>query len=123
VGVTTAATCHLPAHARERSPGGTSSTVTLAIVYYSATGTLEAMAHHAADGAEKAGAEARLRRVARQATTGEREATDAQAAHAEPDDIVGTNAVLFGSPTRYDDIAGLHHLATRVVTAAGRPAS
>lgn len=91
------------------------STVKLAIVYYSATGTLEAMAHHAADGAEKAGAEVRLRRVARQATTGEREATDAQAAHAEaapqappaePDDIVWANAVLFGSPTRYGNVAG-----------------
>jgi NAD(P)H dehydrogenase (quinone) len=68
------------------------STVELAIVCYSATGTLDAMAHHAADGAEKAGAEVRLRRVARPATTGEREA----------------------------DIAALHHLATRVVTVAGR---
>ena len=50
------------------------STVELAIVCYSATGTLDAMAHHAADGAEKAGAEVRLRRVARPATTGECEA-------------------------------------------------
>ncbi len=91
------------------------STVKLAIVYYSATGTLDAMAHHAADGAEKAGAEVRMRRVARPATTGEREATAAQAAHAEaasqtpaaePDDIVWADAVLFGSPTRYGNIAG-----------------
>jgi NAD(P)H dehydrogenase (quinone) len=91
------------------------STVKLAIVYYSATGTVDAMAHHAAEGAEKAGAEVRLRRVARQATAGERGATEAQAAHAEaapqvpdaePDDIVWANAVLFGSPTRYGNIAG-----------------
>ncbi|WP_235926550.1 flavodoxin family protein [Actinokineospora pegani] len=73
------------------------------------------MAPHAAEGAEKAGAEVRLRRVARPATTAEHEATDAQAAHAEaapqtpaaePDDIVWADAVLFGSPTRYGNIAG-----------------
>lgn len=91
------------------------STVKLAIVYYSATGTVDAMAHRAAQAGEKAGAEVRLRRVAREATTGEREATDAQAAHAEAapevtaataDDIVWADAVLFGSPTRYGNIAG-----------------
>lgn len=59
------------------------STVKLAIVYYSATGTVDAMAHRAAAAGEKAGAEVRLRRVAREATTGERQATEAQAAHAE----------------------------------------
>ena len=91
------------------------STVKLAIVYYSATGTLDAMAQHAAEAGEKAGVEVRVRRVARRTTTGERDATDAQAAHAEaapetpaaePDDIVWANAVLFGSPTRYGNIAG-----------------
>lgn len=91
------------------------NTVKLAIVYYSATGTIDAMAGRAAVAGEKAGAEVRLRRVARQATTGEREATDAQAAHAEAapttagataDDIVWADAILFGSPTRYGNIAG-----------------
>jgi NAD(P)H dehydrogenase (quinone) len=91
------------------------SVVKLAIVYYSATGTVEAMAQQAAEAGEKAGAEVRLRRVARQATTSERRPTDAQAAHAEAaretadataDDIVWADAVLFGSPTRYGNIAG-----------------
>lgn len=82
------------------------STVKLAIVYYSATGTVDAMAHRAAAAGEKAGAEVRLRRVAREATTGERQATEAQAARggrpevpaATADDIVWADAVLFGSP-------------------------
>ncbi|MBP2367447.1 flavodoxin family protein [Pseudonocardia parietis] len=91
------------------------NTVKLAIVYYSATGTIDAMARRAAVAGEKAGADVRLRRVARQATTGGREATDAQAAHAEAapttadataDDIVWADAILFGSPTRYGNIAG-----------------
>ena len=43
------------------------STVKLAVVYYSATGTVDAMAHRAAQAGEKAGAEVRLRRVAREA--------------------------------------------------------
>ncbi|MBN9738072.1 MULTISPECIES: NAD(P)H-dependent oxidoreductase [unclassified Pseudonocardia] len=90
-------------------------TVKLAAVYYSATGTVDAMARRAAEAGEKAGAEVRLRRVARHATTGGRAATDAQAAHAEaapetpeatPDDIVWADAVLFGSLTRYGNIAG-----------------
>ncbi|SFO23497.1 NAD(P)H dehydrogenase (quinone) [Pseudonocardia ammonioxydans] len=89
--------------------------VKLAVVYYSATGTVDAMARHAAEAAEKAGAEVRLRQVARQATGGERATSDAQAAHAEnaldtpaatADDVVWADAVLFGSPTRYGNIAG-----------------
>ena len=91
------------------------SDVKLAIVYYSATGTVHAMARRAAEAGQKAGAEVRLRPVARQTTAGEREASSAQATHAEdtadepaatPDDIVWADAVLFGSPTRYGNIAG-----------------
>ncbi|MEQ3552920.1 NAD(P)H:quinone oxidoreductase [Pseudonocardia nematodicida] len=89
------------------------SAVKLAIVYYSATGTLDAMARHAAEAGEKAGAEVRVRRVTRQASQGDRRATDSQAAQAEaetapatPDDIVWADAVVFGSPTRYGNIAG-----------------
>lgn len=91
------------------------STAKLAVIYYSATGTVDAMARHAAEAGEKAGAEVRLRQVARQATGGEREATEAQAAQAEvapatdaasADDVVWADAVLFGSPTRYGNIAG-----------------
>ncbi|GEL26374.1 NAD(P)H:quinone oxidoreductase type IV [Pseudonocardia sulfidoxydans NBRC 16205] len=91
------------------------STVNLAVVYYSATGTVDAMARYAAEAAEKAGAEVRLRQVARQVTGGERATSEAQAAHAEnaldtpaatADDVVWADAVLFGSPTRYGNIAG-----------------
>jgi NAD(P)H dehydrogenase (quinone) len=91
------------------------SDVKLAIVYYSATGTIRTMAQRAAQAGEKAGAEVRLRQVARQTTGGERQTSEAQARHAEQsaevpnataDDIVWANAVLFGSPTRYGNIAG-----------------
>ncbi len=88
--------------------------VKLAIVYYSATGTVRAMAQRAAAAGEAAGAEVRLRQVARQTTEGERQASEAQAAHSaeatEPaataDDVVWADAVLFGSPTRYGNVAG-----------------
>ncbi|WP_432537809.1 flavodoxin domain-containing protein, partial [Kineococcus arenarius] len=40
--------------------------VKLAIVYYSATGTVRSMAQRAAEAGERAGAEVRLRQVARQ---------------------------------------------------------
>jgi NAD(P)H dehydrogenase (quinone) len=90
-------------------------TVKLAIVYYSATGTVRGMAERLAAAGEQAGAEVRLRQVERQPTGGEKAATDAQAAEAEAaqgapgasaDDIVWADAVLFGSPTRYGNIAG-----------------
>jgi NAD(P)H dehydrogenase (quinone) len=35
----------------------------IAVIYYSATGNVHAMAHAVADGAEQAGAEVRLRQV------------------------------------------------------------
>ncbi|WP_432549041.1 flavodoxin family protein [Kineococcus arenarius] len=88
--------------------------VKLAIVYYSATGTVRSMAQRAAEAGERAGAEVRLRQVARQTTSGERATSEAQAEHSanatEPaataDDVVWADAVLFGSPTRYGNIAG-----------------
>jgi NAD(P)H dehydrogenase (quinone) len=91
------------------------SDVKLAIIYYSATGTIRSMAQRAAQAGDKAGAEVRLRQVARQPTGGERATSEAQARHAEQsaevpnataDDVVWADAVLFGSPTRYGNIAG-----------------
>ena len=91
------------------------SDVKLAIVYYSATGTVRSMAERLAATGEQAGAEVRLRQVERQTTGGEKAATDAQQAEAEAgqgteavtaDDVVWADAVLFGSPTRYGNIAG-----------------
>ncbi|WP_432549043.1 flavodoxin family protein [Kineococcus arenarius] len=72
------------------------------------------MAQRAAEAGERAGAEVRLRQVARQTTSGERATSEAQAEHSanatEPaataDDVVWADAVLFGSPTRYGNIAG-----------------
>ncbi|WP_432541359.1 flavodoxin family protein [Kineococcus sp. SYSU DK002] len=91
------------------------SDVKLAIVYYSATGTVRTMAERLAATGEQAGAEVRLRQVQRQPTGGEKAATDEQAAEAEAgrgapgvtaEDVVWADAVLFGSPTRYGNIAG-----------------
>ncbi|MFB9377000.1 NAD(P)H-dependent oxidoreductase [Kineococcus gynurae] len=88
--------------------------VKVAIVYYSATGTVQGMAELAAAAAESAGAEVRLRPVARQGG-GDREASEAQQQAAEQaeqnpsataEDIVWADAVLFGSPTRYGNVAG-----------------
>ncbi len=88
--------------------------VKLAIVYYSATGTVRSMAQRAAEAGERAGAEVRLRQVARQTTGGERATSEAQAEHganatepaATAEDVVWADTVLFGSPTRYGNIAG-----------------
>jgi len=86
----------------------------LAVIYYSATGTVHAMAQRLAAAGEKSGAEVRLRQVAELAP---REAIASNAAwsqhfdrtkhepKATADDIVWADAVLLGSPTRYGNIA------------------
>jgi NAD(P)H dehydrogenase (quinone) len=82
----------------------------LSIIYYSSTGTVDAMARRAAATAEKAGADVRLRHVAE---TAPQEAIDSQddwKAHraavaeepvAEPDDLAWADVVLLGTPTRF----------------------
>jgi len=89
------------------------SAVKLAIVYYSATGTVRSMAERLAATGTSAGAEVRLRQVTRRPSGGEEQATQAQQAEAgqghegvTSDDIVWADAVLFGSPTRYGNVAG-----------------
>lgn len=89
--------------------------VNVAIVYYSATGTVHALARAAAEGAEKAGARVRLRKVAETAPP---EAVDSRpewAAHlrdtagvaeAVHDDLEWADAVLFGTPSRFGNPAG-----------------
>ncbi len=84
--------------------------VTVAIIYYSATGTVHTLARAAAEGAEKAGAQVRLRKVAELAPP---EAIDARpewarhlrdtadVAEAALDDLAWADAVLFGTPTRF----------------------
>ncbi len=85
-------------------------TTKLAIIYYSSTGTVDAMARRAAQTAEKAGAEVRLRHVAETAPDEAIESEDDWAEHrddmegepvADPDDLAWADAVLLGTPTRF----------------------
>ncbi len=88
--------------------------VKLAVIYYSSTGTNHAIAQEIAEAAEKAGAEVRLRRVAELAPRAAIESNPAWAAHAAatadipqatPDDVLWADAVVFGSPTRFGNVA------------------
>jgi NAD(P)H dehydrogenase (quinone) len=89
------------------------SQVKLAVIYYSATGTVHAMAERVTQAAEKAGAEVRLRQVAELAPAEAIASNAAWSQHfdrtkdepkATADDIVWADAVLFGSPTRYGNV-------------------
>lgn len=91
-----------------------STPVNVAVVYYSSTGTTHAMAERLSQAAEKAGAEVRLRQVAELAPDEAVASADAWARHREqtkdlpvatPDDVVWADVVLFGSPTRFGNIA------------------
>jgi len=84
--------------------------VNAAIIYYSSTGTVHALARAAADGAEKAGAHVRLRKVAELAPPGAINANPAWGQHlqdtadvteASLDDLDWADVVLFGTPTRF----------------------
>jgi len=86
-------------------------TVKVAVIYYSATGTVHALAEALADGADSVGAEVRLRRVAELAPEGAidqnplwRKHVDAVAgsvSEASLDDLVWADAYAFGTPTRF----------------------
>ncbi|WP_199812572.1 NAD(P)H:quinone oxidoreductase [Streptomyces sp. NRRL S-337] len=88
--------------------------VNVAIIYYSSTGTVHTLAQAAVEGAEKAGAQVRLRKVAETAPS---EAVNARAewarhladtadvAEAGHDDLEWADAVLFGTPTRFGNPA------------------
>ncbi|SDP92063.1 NAD(P)H dehydrogenase (quinone) [Actinopolyspora xinjiangensis] len=91
-----------------------SSPVKLAVVYYSATGVVAEIANALVSEAEAAGAEVRLRRVAELAPEEAIDSNPAWRANLEatraiaevtPDDLVWADAVIFGSPTRYGNIA------------------
>jgi NAD(P)H dehydrogenase (quinone) len=88
--------------------------VNVAIVYYSATGTLHAMAEQVAKAAENAGAEVRLRQVPELAPPEAIASNAAWSQHfdrtkdepkATANDIVWADVVLFGTPTRYGNVA------------------
>ena len=84
--------------------------VKAAVIYYSATGTVHALAKAIAEGAEQAGAEVRLRRVGELAPQAAIDANPAWARHlrdtaeipeASSDDLVWADLVVFGTPTRF----------------------
>ncbi len=88
--------------------------VKLAVVYYSSTGTIDAMARRAAAAGEKAGAEVRLRQVEELAPREVIESQEEWKQHVEAtrdepraaaDDVVWADAVLFGTPTRFGNVA------------------
>ena len=109
--------------------------VNAAIIYYSATGTVHALAQAAAEGAGKAGAQVRLRKVAELAPAEAISARPAWAQHlrdttdvaeASLDDLAWADVVLFGTPARFGNpgqpAQGVHrHHRRRCGTRAGSP--
>lgn len=88
--------------------------VNAAIIYYSATGTVHALARAAAEEAEKAGAHVRLRKVAELAPPEAISANPAWGRHLQDtadvaevghDDLAWADVMLFGTPTRYGNPA------------------
>jgi NAD(P)H:quinone oxidoreductase type IV len=91
-----------------------SDPIKLAVIYYSSTGTVHELAQSIVDGAEKTGAEVRLRKVAELAPESAVAANQAWADHAQatsdipvaaPEDVLWADAVIFGSPTRFGNVA------------------
>jgi NAD(P)H dehydrogenase (quinone) len=90
-------------------------TVKVAVIYYSATGNVHALAQAVAEGATSAGAEVRLRRVAELAPDSAidqnplwRRHADATTsiAQASVEDLAWADAFAFGTPTRFGAPAG-----------------
>lgn len=86
----------------------------VAVVYYSSTGTVYELAKSIVEGAEKAGAEVRLRKVAELAPAEAIASNAGWAAHAAEtqdvpvataEDILWADAVVFGSPTRFGNVS------------------
>ncbi|GIF45726.1 NAD(P)H dehydrogenase (quinone) [Asanoa ferruginea] len=91
-----------------------SDPVKLAIVYYSSTGTGTEIANEIAAAAEKAGAEVRIRKAAELAPQSAIDSNPVWAAHhaatadipaPTADDMEWADAVIFGSPTRFGNVA------------------
>jgi NAD(P)H dehydrogenase (quinone) len=86
----------------------------VAVIYYSATGTVHQLAEHVARGALEAGAEVRLLRVLELAPKAAIDSNPAWSAHvaatedvpvATGDDAVWADGIVFGSPTRFGNIS------------------
>lgn len=88
--------------------------VNIAVIYYSATGNVHTLAQAVAEGAEKAGAEVRLRRAAELAPQSAIDGNPAWRDHADAtadvpvashDDLRWADAYAFGTPTRFGNVA------------------
>lgn len=88
--------------------------VNAAIIYYSSTGTVHALAKAAAEGAEKAGANVRLRKVPERAPSAAIDSNPAWREHLRAtadveevalEDLEWADAVLLGTPTRFGNPA------------------
>lgn len=89
--------------------------VKIAVIYYSSTGNVYQLAAAVAEGAEKADAEVRLRRVAEVAPDAAIDSNPAWRAHVEAtrsvvevaahDDLIWADAYAFGTPARYGNVA------------------
>jgi NAD(P)H dehydrogenase (quinone) len=92
----------------------TDADINVAVIYYSQTGTVHALAEAATEGAVKSGAEVRLRRVKELAPDAAISSKPEWRKHLEEvadvpmatlDDLVWADAVLLGTPTRYGTTA------------------
>ena len=88
--------------------------VRVAVIYYSATGHVHAMAHAVADGAEREGAEVRLRHVAELADEllisqnqywGRHRSEVENEPVAQLEDLEWADGLAFGTPTRFGNVA------------------
>ncbi|MFJ3906576.1 NAD(P)H:quinone oxidoreductase [Streptomyces sp. NPDC090025] len=101
--------------------------VKVAVIYYSATGNVHRLAEAVAEGAEKAGAEVRLRRVPELAPDVAIDSNPAWRAHVDTtaanvdvaalEDLEWADAYAIGSPTRFGNIAA--QLKQYIDTAGG----
>lgn len=80
-------------------------TIKVAVIYYSVTGTVRTLADALADGAQAAGADVRIRRVAELTPRGTASAESGGQAgpvdEATLDDLSWADAFAFGTPTRF----------------------
>lgn len=99
---------------KETETEAVSASIKVAVIYYSSTGTIAEIGKEIAQYAEKAGAEVRLLKAAELAPQAAIDSNPAWAANAAatadireatPDDIEWADAVVFGSPTRFGNIA------------------
>ena len=90
------------------------SDVKASVIYYSATGSVHRLAQEAVEAAEKAGAEVRLRKVHELAPKEAIASNEGWSKHAletedvpeaSADDVVWADVVIFGTPTRYGNVA------------------